>query len=134
MPVVVVGGVDALPGVLDLERTVAHHEPVDQIVQERDLRGEIGRVTGGPLAEADDAFVGIELDEEPLPAAHERRVVVQQDGFYAGDFHSGIPNKKTIYKLVPSIGCPSARGRRPQTMSPGLPWDCPAVWAFSGFR
>ena len=60
-------------------------------MQESDLRREIRRVPGGPLAEADDAFVGVELEEQPLPAADERRVVIQQDGFDAGYLHFTVP-------------------------------------------
>ena len=90
VPVVVVRGVRALPDGFDLERAVADHEAAGQVVQQRDLGGEIGRMPGGSFTEAGDTFVGEELDEQPLPAAAERRDVVEKDRLDSGDFHCRI--------------------------------------------
>ena len=50
MAVVVVGGVDLLPDRFDVEGALADDEAGDDVVQQGDLRFQIGRVAGGPFA------------------------------------------------------------------------------------
>ena len=72
---------------------MAHHEAIDKVMKQRDLGGEIRRVPGGSLTQADDALVGVELDEQPQPTAAIGRVL----------FRRMVSTPVTFLWLLPSI-------------------------------
>ena len=82
-----VGGVHALPQVLDVEGALADDEALAQVVEQGDLGLEIDEMTRGAFTQADDPLVREQPEEQPLAAAAVRLDVVEEEGFDVGDFH-----------------------------------------------
>ena len=78
---------DALPQAFDVEGACADGELLTQVFDEADLGVQIGGISRGALAQSHDAFIGDELDKEPVSPPAIGLDVFDYDGFYIGDFH-----------------------------------------------
>ena len=78
--------VDAVPDLLDLERILSHQILLGEIVNQGQGRVVHARVVRR-FADAGQAFVGADLDEQPARTAESRRRVVNQKRLDRVDFH-----------------------------------------------
>ena len=85
--IVVSGCKDALPQAFDIKGACADGELLTQVFDEADLGVQIGGISRGALAQSYDAFVGDELDKEPVSPPAIGLDVFDYDGFHVGDFH-----------------------------------------------
>ena len=87
LAVVVPGRKDALPQAFDVKGACADGELLTEVFDEADLGVQIGGIPRGSLAQSYDAFVGDELDKEPVSPPAIGLDVFDYDGFHVGDFH-----------------------------------------------
>ncbi len=92
------GAVDLPPQGLDVERVHAHDMPLEHVGDHRldHLRPEGVAID---LADAGDAVVGRELDEDEVAAAEARRRIADDEGLEVLDFHERPPGRYSTLSI-----------------------------------
>ena len=122
-------GVDVAPGRLDVERLAADHVARDDVLDHpaTSVRRD-GRDVD--LAEALDARVGLELEEDEVAAAVAGRRVADDERADAGDLHSGFTVRRGALLNVSTTSTIARIGTISVHALATMPRSAPAVTSF----